>query len=63
LVKGGTDVTITLRGKPAAKLIPIQESQAQGDDDFFIGFGIWKDRDEMSDATAYVEGTRKGRSI
>jgi prevent-host-death family protein len=63
LVQAGTDVTITLRGKPAARIVPAQEQQADIEDDFLIGFGIWKDREDMTDATAYVEAMRAGRVI
>jgi prevent-host-death family protein len=63
LVQAGNDVTITLRGKPAARIVPIQDPQINATDDFFIGFGIWKDREVMADASAYVEAMREGRKI
>jgi prevent-host-death family protein len=64
LVKSGTDITITLRGKPTAKLIPIEEPQrAIGDDDFYIGFGMWKNRENATSSVDVVEKMRRGRQI
>jgi prevent-host-death family protein len=64
LVKTGTDITITLRGKPAAKLIPLEEPHAEaGDDDFYVGFGLWKNRENTTSSVDVVEEMRKGRRI
>jgi prevent-host-death family protein len=63
MVKAGDEVTITMRGKPTAKIIPIIDTPAESEDDMFIGFGIWKNREDMEDTAAYVADMRKGRSI
>ncbi|MDR1087681.1 MAG: type II toxin-antitoxin system prevent-host-death family antitoxin [Coriobacteriales bacterium] len=64
MVQSGRDITITMRGKPAAKIIPLDQAKCEvAEDDFFLGFGIWKDRDDMADSTAFVEKMRKGRDI
>jgi prevent-host-death family protein len=64
MVQSGKDITITMRGKPAARIIPIDEANSEtSKDDFFIGFGIWKNRDDMADSTAFVNKMRKGREI
>jgi prevent-host-death family protein len=63
LVRTGVDVTITYRGKPTAKLIPIEEPKEVSEDDFFVGFGIFKDREDMASPTAFVEKMRRGHRI
>jgi prevent-host-death family protein len=62
LVDSGVDITITKRGKPAAMIIPIREPKTS-DDEFLVGFGIWKDRDDIKDSTEFVNEMRKGRKI
>jgi len=57
LSKGG-DVTITYRGKPKAKLIPIEKCNQKKDESLF---GLWKDRDE--DIKSLVRGMRKVRNF
>jgi len=63
-VNKGLDVTITYRGKPSAKIIPIAVNEAgivyDTDDELF---GIWKDKKEMEDVAQYVRGMRKGRKL
>jgi prevent-host-death family protein len=60
----GNDITITVHGKPAAKIVPLDHvsiNEAAGDDS--TAFGIWKDREDMKDPSAFVAGLRKGRSL
>ena len=63
-VNKGLDVTITYRGKPSAKIIPIAVNETgivyDTDDELF---GIWKDKKEMEDVAQYVRGMRKGRKL
>jgi len=58
----GQEITITYRGKPRAKIVPII-----GKKDLFIEenenelFGIWKKRNDMENVEQYVRDLRKGR--
>ena len=57
-VKRGEEVIITYRGKPCAKLIPVDEEQPITQNELF---GIWKDYDEIKDVENHVRNIRKGR--
>ena len=59
----GETVTITYRGKPRAKLVSIEPEgeTASRDAGVFPAFGMWKDRDDMTDVDAHVRQLRKGR--
>ena len=59
-VKRGEEVIITYRGKPCAKLVPIEEENEQGITSNEL-FGIWKDNDQVKDVEDYVRNIRKGR--
>ena len=64
-VNNGLVVTITYRGKPSAKIIPIQlkkenENIKNIDDELF---GIWKDRKDIKNPEQYVREMRKGRKL
>ncbi len=53
-------VTLTRRGKPVARIEPIggrKRSSAAAHE----AFGMWADRDDMTDPSAYVREMRKGR--
>ena len=55
----GEEVVITYRGKPCAKLVPLeaQEKHTASSD----LFGIWKDHDLAENVDQYVRNLRKGR--
>jgi len=57
----GEEVIITFRGKPLAKLMPFKKSKKNNEEDEL--FGIWKDRKDLKDVTAYVRNLRKGRQL
>jgi prevent-host-death family protein len=59
-VSRGEEVIITYRGKPCAKLMPIEESNTTPPQPDPL-FGIWKDHDETKDVTRYIRNLRKGR--
>ena len=63
-VDRGEPVTITYRGKPRARLTSIERERTPADKRRreLPVFGIWKDREELSDIDAYVRELRKGRS-
>ena len=61
VVSRGEEVIITYRGKPCAKLTPLDEvdnKKSQADP----LFGIWKDHKPTKDVDKFVRGLRKGRS-
>lgn len=59
----GETVTVLYRGKAKAKLTPIKnatsESASVTEQPLF---GMWSDRSDMADPTAYVRNLRKPRS-
>lgn len=59
----GESVTITYRGKPRAKLVGIEsESETESRRGaVFPAFGMWKDREDLTDVHTYVRDLRKGR--
>ena len=58
----GNDITITMRGKPAAKIVPLDYvSEETNADEELSAFGIWKDREDMKDPLAFVANLRKRR--
>ncbi|MCL2155730.1 MAG: type II toxin-antitoxin system prevent-host-death family antitoxin [Leptospirales bacterium] len=63
LVNNGQEITITYRGKPSAKIVPITEKQnnnfKETENELF---GIWKNRKDMENVEQYVRKIRKGRN-
>jgi len=59
-VSRGEEVVITFRGKPRAKLVPVEEKKSKTSQHKL--FGMWKDHDQSQDVDAYVRDLRKGRS-
>lgn len=57
-VERGEEVTITFRGVPKAKLVPIEAASAPETPE---AFGMWRDREEMADPAEYVRNLRRGR--
>jgi len=53
-------VTLTHRGKAVARIEPIGRPQRRSAADH-PAFGMWKDRKDMADPSAYVRESRKGR--
>jgi prevent-host-death family protein len=60
----GESVIVTLRGKPAAKMIPfpVKEISAAYKVQNKL-FGMWKDRTDLGDPAAHVRDFRKGRQF
>ena len=62
LVNTGQEITITYRGKPYAKIVPIARKVKKNfekiEDELF---GIWKNRKDMGDVEQYIRKIRKGR--
>lgn len=58
-VMAGERLTVTLRGKPAAVLAPLQ---GELEDRFEpIAFGLWKARKDMEDVQAWLDEIRQPR--
>ena len=54
------EITITYRGKPSAKIIPLDDKKTDSVDELF---GIWKDRDDLDNVEQYVSAIRKRRKL
>ncbi|MEA3467566.1 MAG: type II toxin-antitoxin system prevent-host-death family antitoxin [Thermodesulfobacteriota bacterium] len=59
-VKRGEEVIITYRGKPCAKLVPIEENKETSIITNEL-FGIWKDNERTENVENHVRNIRKGR--
>jgi len=60
-VSNGEEVIITYRGKPYAKLVPLETEKIYEKEEGHQLFGIWKDRDDISDVNEYVRKLLRGR--
>ena len=61
-VNRGEEVIITYRGKPCAKLVPLEQvSKNKKENKENELFGIWKDNPVVKDVEKYVRKLRKGR--
>lgn len=58
-VKRGEEVTITFRGKPCAKLVPIEDNEELIEKNEL--FGIWETNNETEKVDKYLRNLRKGR--
>ena len=60
-VERGEEVILSYRGKPRARIVPMEEERvAEGEEPLF---GLWRDRADMEDVAEYVRELRKGRSF
>ncbi|WP_431190012.1 type II toxin-antitoxin system Phd/YefM family antitoxin [Desulfurivibrio dismutans] len=59
-VKRGEEVVITYRGKPCAKLVPIEEEKKTSPETNEL-FGIWNDNAQAENVENYIRTVRKGR--
>lgn len=59
-VTRGEEVVITHRGKPCAKLVPIERPAATSAEELEL-FGIWSNHKESTNVAKYVRDLRKGR--
>ena len=59
----GEEVTLTYRGKPCARVTPVVSNQSSASDDLREAplFGIWRDREDISDVAAHMDTLRKPR--
>lgn len=56
----GEEVIVTYRGRPRAKLVPLDSGEA-GRNETPELFGIWADNEEAKDVERYVDSLRRGR--
>ncbi len=59
----GEEIVITYRGKPYAKLVPIEKRPKVAEEEGHALFGIWKDNDQIQNVEEYLKLLRKGRFI
>ncbi len=59
-VRRGEEVVITYRGKPCAKLVPLNKNKNSMEHENEL-FGVWKNNKEVEDVSEYVDNLRKGR--
>ncbi|GJL53992.1 MAG: hypothetical protein NPIRA02_11240 [Nitrospirales bacterium] len=59
-VSRGEEVVITHRGKPVAKLVPLEVGVPQSSTELEL-YGIWADHTLSENANAYVRQLRKPR--
>ena len=64
VISRGEEVVITYRGKPCAKLVPLENAQAATKKNRIDNrlFGIWKVNSSVKNVDSYVRNLRKGRS-
>jgi prevent-host-death family protein len=60
-VAHGHEVTVTFRGKPLAKIVPIQTDESTSDDSLL--FGLWRDNHPEVPVETVVRDLRRGRSF
>ena len=60
-VEHGETVTVLYRGKPKAKIVPISGKRNRARIRDHPAFGMWKDRKDMRNPTAWVRNIRQGR--
>ena len=59
-VMRGEEVTITYRGKPSAKIIPVNKQKSVSSIQHNL-FGIWADHADSENVNKYVRKLREGR--
>jgi len=63
-VSTGQEITVTYRGKPRVKIIPIEnKSNFDFDESEAELFGIWKNKKDMKNVEQYIRNMRKGRKL
>jgi prevent-host-death family protein len=57
-VEEGEVVTVTRRGRPVAEIRPVRAGRRKLEED---AFGMWRDRKDMEDPSAWVRNLRRRR--
>ena len=56
-------VLLTYRGRKRAVIIPCRDEANRGSATLHPAFGMWKDRDDMTDVDGFVRELRRGREF
>jgi antitoxin (DNA-binding transcriptional repressor) of toxin-antitoxin stability system len=62
-VERGETITVLHRGKAKAQLVPIETQTARGKLRAQEAFGLWKDREDLRDVSAFVRKLRQPRDL
>ena len=62
VVRGET-ITVLHRGKAKARLVPIEADPARRKLRAHEAFGLWKDREDLTDVSAFVRKLRLPRDL
>ena len=62
-VARGHLVTITCRGKAAARLVAVDQGAPEQGTDGLPAFGMWRERQDIADVDAHVRELRGGRAF
>ena len=62
-VARGHPVTITCRGKAAARLVAVDQGPPEQGADRLPAFGMWRDRQDIADVDAHVRELRGGHAF
>lgn len=60
-VQRGGSITVTLRGKPVARLISTLSEKSERELKDYEAIGMWADRKDMEDPSAWVRRIRQPR--
>ncbi len=63
LIEKGEEVLITYRGVPYARMIPFQKITTRRKKEKVPAIGMWGNRADLSDPSAYVEAIRAPRQF
>ena len=63
-VNNGQEITVTYRGKPRAKIVPVMSSRNIDLEEAEVElFGIWKNRKDLENPEQFIRKMRKGRKL
>jgi len=62
-VSGGEEITVTFRGRPMVRMVPIKKSSDAYAKESVSIFGMWKKHFDKESVDEYVRDLRKGRSF
>jgi antitoxin (DNA-binding transcriptional repressor) of toxin-antitoxin stability system len=63
-INKGQEMAISYRGRICAKIVPLGVKLADNEKDSGNKlFGMWRDRDDIGDASQYVRKIRKARKL
>jgi len=60
-VERGEEVIVSKRGRPCARIVPVEKKTAKRDMQDSGLFGIWKENKAVQDVNAFIDSLRSGR--